>query len=145
MRTPALLRALMRQTLRTTEHRLTSRGFTDLHPMQVGVLHLIGTGTRATEMAAATGGTKQAITQTVGVLVERGYVQRSPDPSDGRAKLVTLTERGREAAAASVEIADELDRAWETVLGADAMDALRARLTELVLAARRGDGGWASR
>ena len=134
----------MRQTLRTTEQRLAARGFTDLHPMQVGVLHLIGSGRRMTEMATAIGGTKQAITQTVGVLVERGYVERNPDPADGRAKVVTLTERGREAAAASLEIADEIDRAWETVLGAEEMEAFRSRLAALVGAARPGAEGWAS-
>ena len=94
--------------------------------------------------ASAIGGTKQAITQTVGVLVERGYVERTPDPADGRAKVVTLTERGREAAKASLEIADEVDRAWETVLGAEEMEAFRSRLTALVGAARPGAGGWAS-
>src|SRR5580698_5486362 len=76
LRTPALLRTLLRATLRTTEHRLVERGFTDLHPMQVGVLHVIGSGKRVTELAAELGGTKQGLTQTVGVLIERGYARR---------------------------------------------------------------------
>jgi DNA-binding MarR family transcriptional regulator len=144
MRTPALLRVLLRQTLRTTDHRLAAGGFSDLHPMQVGVLHLIGTGRRVTDLAAATGATKQALTQTVGVLVERGYVERHPDPSDGRAKVVTLTQRGREATVASLEIAEHIDRSWEAVLGAEGLASLRSRLTALVGDARRADGGWTS-
>lgn len=58
------------------------------------MLHVIGSGKRVTELAAELGGTKQGLTQTVGVLIERGYAQRSPDPADGRAKVMTLTDRG---------------------------------------------------
>ena len=142
LRTPALLRTLLRATLRTTEHRLAERGFTDLHPMQVGVLHVIGSGKRVTELAAELGGTKQGLTQTVGVLIERGYARRSPDPADGRAKVVTLTDGGRDAAEASLQIAGEIDSAWEAVLGAEGLDALRAGLVALIFSAGRADGGW---
>ncbi|SMC63458.1 MarR family winged helix-turn-helix transcriptional regulator [Kibdelosporangium aridum] len=36
-------------------------------------------------------------------LVERGWVQREPDPSDGRARLLTLTEAGSNAAESVVQ------------------------------------------
>ena len=40
--------------------------------------------------------TKQSMAQLVAHLERHGYVERIPDPADGRAKLVRATERGRE-------------------------------------------------
>ena len=36
-------------------------------------------------------------------LERRGYVERVPDPDDGRVKIIRLTERGREAQAIGVD------------------------------------------
>ena len=116
-RTPALIRALIRDTLQTSAERLAARGFADLGPGQVGVLHIVGTGRRITEIASLLKTSKQAIKQTVDVLVAHGYAERHADHADGRAKVVRLTRRGRDAAAASLEIAEDIDKAWESVLG----------------------------
>lgn len=48
---------------------------------------------------------KQAAGQLVDALVLRGYLERTPDPNDRRKLTVTLTERGR--AAAAVQAAQE--------------------------------------
>ena len=40
--------------------------------------------------------TKQSMTELVAHLERHGYVERVPDPADGRAKLVRATGRGRE-------------------------------------------------
>lgn len=37
-----------------------------------------------------------SMTRTVTCLVDEGYAARAPHPSDGRAVMVTLTDRGRE-------------------------------------------------
>lgn len=57
--------------------------------------HLDLEGTRITELARRAEITKQAVGQLVTDLEAAGYVERTPDPSDQRAKIVTLTERGR--------------------------------------------------
>jgi DNA-binding MarR family transcriptional regulator len=143
-RTPALIRALMRDTLRTSAGRLAARGFADLGPGQVGVLHIIGTGRRITEIASLLKTSKQAIKQTVDALVAHGYAERHSDHADGRAKVVTLTRRGRDAAAASLEIAEEIDKAWELILGFDSYNTMRAALITLISDARSGTTGWMS-
>ena len=56
--------------------------------------------------------------------------------------MVTLTDRGRDAAEASLQIAGEIDGAWEAVLGVEGLDALRAGLVALIFSAGRADGGW---
>ena len=51
---------------------------------------------RITELAAEERVTQPAITLLVNRLAERGWVERIPDPTDGRAVLVSLTAAGEE-------------------------------------------------
>jgi len=62
---------------------------------EVGVLRNLSSGPRRiTELAADERVTQPAITLLVNRLAERGWVERVPDPSDGRAVLVSLTAVG---------------------------------------------------
>jgi DNA-binding MarR family transcriptional regulator len=62
---------------------------------EVGVLrNLRGGPQRITELAALERVTQPAITLLVNRLTERGWVERIPDPTDGRAVLVSLTPAG---------------------------------------------------
>lgn len=54
-------------------------------------------GSRITDVAAKAGITKQAVGQLVDELEALGYVERIPDPTDARARLVVYTDRGRAA------------------------------------------------
>src|ERR1700752_2745601 len=57
-------------------------------------------GSRLTELARGANMTPQAMGELVDELQEVGYVVRRPDPTDRRAKLVTLTDRGHDCIAA---------------------------------------------
>jgi DNA-binding MarR family transcriptional regulator len=62
---------------------------------EVGVLRsLRAQPRRITELAAEERVTQPAITLLVNRLAERGWVERVPDPTDGRAVLVSLTPAG---------------------------------------------------
>lgn len=64
---------------------------------EVGVLRkLFSEPRRITELAAEERVTQPAITLLVNRLTERGWVERIPDPTDGRAVLVSLTPAGQE-------------------------------------------------
>jgi DNA-binding MarR family transcriptional regulator len=64
---------------------------------EVGVLRVLRAGPRRiTELAAEERVTQPAITLLVNRLAERGWVERIPDPRDGRAVLVSLTAAGHE-------------------------------------------------
>jgi len=69
-----------------------------LTPSQVSVLsRLAKEGAASTsDLAAAERVRPQSMAATLGVLDERGLIQRRPDPGDGRRQLVSLSARGRE-------------------------------------------------
>jgi DNA-binding MarR family transcriptional regulator len=80
---------------------------------------------RITELARLVGLTQPRITTLVQALEERGLVTREPDPGDGRAVLVGLSEEGRALVVARRRrIADALTErgldAGEVVAGAAA-------------------------
>jgi DNA-binding MarR family transcriptional regulator len=63
---------------------------------EVGVLNALSTKPfRITELAAREGVTQPAITLLVNRLEERGWVQRTADPTDRRVVLVELTSAGQ--------------------------------------------------
>jgi DNA-binding MarR family transcriptional regulator len=64
---------------------------------EVGVLRILRGGPRRiTELASVERVTQPAITLLVNRLAERGWVERIPDPTDGRAVLASLTPAGEE-------------------------------------------------
>src|ERR1700733_8950479 len=92
-------------------------------------------GTRLTDLAERAFMTKQSVGEVVSDLEQRGYAQRVPDPSDGRAKIIRLTERGAAARAIGLQMIDELEQEWAERFGADRIAALRDAL-EVVTAER---------
>lgn len=69
--------------------------------------------------------------EIVRYLEGRGYAERLPDPGDGRARIVRLTPRGREAAAVAGRVFTGLEAKWEEHLGLLQMAQLRAMVGEL--------------
>lgn len=67
----------------------------------LGRLSLLGP-VRLTELAAALGLDPSSVSRQVSAVERAGFVRREPDPSDGRATRLVLTDKGR-AAAASVQ------------------------------------------
>ena len=54
-------------------------------------------GSRLTDLAEGAGFTKQAVGEAVAELERLGYLERAACPDDGRAKIIKLTDRGRDA------------------------------------------------
>ena len=111
---------------------LAERGFDDLTPAQARVFQRIADrGSRVTELAEAAQVTKQTAGFLVDQLERAGYVERVPDPDDGRARLVRITERGARSVAASAGIVAEVEAEWTAHLGVRRMDQLRQILADL--------------
>ena len=74
---------------------LAAAGFADLTPAQARVFQRIAPGgSRLTDLAAQAAITKQSAGFLVDQLERGGYVERAPDPADGRARLVRIAARG---------------------------------------------------
>ncbi|MEZ5144861.1 MAG: MarR family transcriptional regulator [Acidimicrobiales bacterium] len=134
-RTRPLIARIWRATGDAMRADLDAAGHPELRPAHNVVLSRAhGRGARITDMAAAVGTSKVAVTLLVDQLEELGFVERVPDPADGRAKLVRLTRRGRRAATVLAEAADAVEERFRAALGANRLGRLREDLTVLVLA-----------
>lgn len=70
-------------------------GVPDLRPAHTAVLpHIALEGTRLTTLAARMGVSKQAAGPLVDDLVAQGLLERVPDPSDRRARLIRFVDGG---------------------------------------------------
>jgi DNA-binding MarR family transcriptional regulator len=114
---------------------LAEHGYADIRPGHGCVFRFVrDDGMRLTELARLAGMTKQSVGEMVDDLARLGYVERVPDPLDGRAKLIRLTERGAEAQGVGFELFDRLERRWAERFGPERLDQLRETLQEIVTA-----------
>jgi DNA-binding MarR family transcriptional regulator len=113
--------------------RLARAGYADVHPAHAIVFqHLPAEGAHVTELAERTQLTKQYLGRLVTELEALGYLERAPDPTDGRAKLVRLSERGRQITRVAEEIIANIEAAWAQRIGEEGYTELRRRLIDLI-------------
>jgi DNA-binding MarR family transcriptional regulator len=83
-----------------------------------------------------------ATSELVNELESLDYLERVPDPSDGRAKLIVPTDRGHQALSAAGARVAEIEQHWGSLVGvqrfSDACYVLNELLAELT-AERPGD------
>lgn len=121
---------------RHVEHRVVEHlwacGYDDITLAQGRVAARLGEhGTRLTELAEAAQVTKQTAGYLVDQLERAGYVERRPDPTDARARLVCLSDRGRAVQREARTVERRIAREWSRHLGADRYRELRTMLAEL--------------
>jgi DNA-binding MarR family transcriptional regulator len=122
--------------------RLHEAGYGDIRPAHgcvFGFIERTG-GARLTALADRSGLTKQAVGEAVADLERLGYVERVPDPGDGRAKIIRLSERGREAAAAAELIFADIEGRFIADVGEERFDEFRDTLRRLFVVTRTP--GW---
>ncbi|MEO3783953.1 MarR family transcriptional regulator [Actinocorallia sp. B10E7] len=88
-------------------------------------------GSRLSALAESAQVTKQTAGYLVDQLERTGYVERAPDPTDARARLVRLTERARALHPVARRAEAETEAEWLAHLGKRRMDQLRDALTRL--------------
>lgn len=89
--------------------KLAERGFEDLRVSHTTLFaNLDPAGSRLVDLAAHAGITKQSMAAIADDLEGLGYIHRGPDPRDGRARLIWLTDRGRQAVTRIEPIAHEI-------------------------------------
>lgn len=88
-------------------------------------------GTRLTVLAERANVAKQTATALVDKLERAGYVERVPDPTDGRARLVRPTRLAMSALPAARAEERRVEAEWEAHLGTRRMAQLRDALERL--------------
>ena len=114
-----------------------ARGYSDIRPAHLHITGNIGTkGIRLTTLAEraqlSLGTTSELVKEMEGM----GYLERRPDPSDRRAKLIVPTARGLELLREASGKVEEMERDWAQSVGETRLEEALQTLDELLLALR---------
>ena len=131
-----LLNTAYRAYLARLTEGIARAGHPDVRAVHGGNVfaHLPADGARLSELAARAGMANQSMSYLVDYLEAHGYVERVPDPTDARAKVIRRTPRGWEAERAGEATIARLEAAAARRLGASRMRELRRLLVELATA-----------
>jgi DNA-binding MarR family transcriptional regulator len=112
--------------------RLAAAGFTGLRVRHSILLDALGPeGSRITALAAELGMTKQAMGELVDDLESNGYLERTSDPGDRRARIIRFTSKGQQALAMAFEIMPAIERHYAELVGADRYLAAKTTMADL--------------
>jgi DNA-binding MarR family transcriptional regulator len=89
-------------------------------------------GTRLTVLAEASDMSLSAMAELVDSLEQLGYLERRADPSDGRAKLISLTDTGWQAIREGRRLIAGIESDWSAALDDDRYAALCRGLQDLL-------------
>jgi DNA-binding MarR family transcriptional regulator len=110
----AVVRSVARLMIDELIAGLHAAGYTDMTASQHVVFeNLDPEGTRLTRLAQRADMTRQAMTELVDGLRRNGYLELRPDPSDGRARLVHLTSKGKAAVRVAISEIATIEARWQ--------------------------------
>ena len=111
---------------------LAAAGYDDMTPAQARVFQRIAPqGSRLTDLAQQAQITKQSAGFLVDQLEKAGYVHRTADPRDARARLVRISPRGAAAIPIAAAVVAQVEAEWTAHLGRRRMAHLRQSLEML--------------
>lgn len=131
---PALLRHARNAYGSAMRRALEEAGYDDIPKNGLYVIGGLALGAGDVPLAALIRDlriSKQAAGQLVDALVSRGYLDRAVDEQDRRRLVVTLTERGRAAAAAQLAARQRVDAALLEKVGPECVQQTRIALAAL--------------
>jgi DNA-binding MarR family transcriptional regulator len=131
--TGLLLRLVYQHYAADIHAALHDAGFGDIRPAHANVFPFVGPdGITVSGLAELAGVRKQTMAQAVEQLERMGYVERRPNPDDGRSRLVFLTERGAAVKPVTHATAARVEEHWADLTSPDELDALRSSLLHLL-------------
>jgi DNA-binding MarR family transcriptional regulator len=112
--------------------RLAASGHPLIRPSHMAVFAgLEPGGSQITSLAHHAGVSRQALSALVREVEKLGYVRTAPDPDDGRAVRVELTDEGVQLCLAAISISTEITREIQERWGSTALDETRDRLRSI--------------
>jgi len=132
--TAALLLGAVTQIVDGIQAGVFEQGFTDIRPTHGFAFVRISRGDATmVDVANHLGISKQAASQMVELLVQRGYVDRTQHPTDARASMLSLTPKGWACTRAAEKAADRTIAEWEQTVGRTQIRELTATLGSVVV------------
>ena len=130
---PRWLEAVSRRMSADLGKQVTNSGeFLDVRGSERRILQMVPAGwTRITDLAVVAGITKQALGEFVDRLEAAGLVRSRKDPSDGRVRLVSRTDRGDAVASATGQAIAAVENQWREEIGPAAYEAMMSGLRQL--------------
>jgi DNA-binding MarR family transcriptional regulator len=129
---PMLMRAARGTYARSIRSQLKAVGILDLPRNGAVILtNIDATDGPWQDLPGLLGVSKQAVSQVVDVLVNRGYLERGPDPDDRRRNSLELTQQGREVVEAAERGVEAVDNQLCDRISPEQMEAMRAGLYAL--------------
>ena len=126
--------------VRDLRQAMADKGFDDQGRSDGFVLRTLGAApTTISALAERLEISKQGAGQIADDMERRGYVERRPDPTDGRARLLHLSARGKAALAAARKFHQSYERKLRKTHGDAAIDAVRTVLTAMAGTAQTTD------
>jgi len=118
--------------------RIHAAGHADVTAAMIALFRFAGVDRRRPgEIATTARLSKQATNDLLRELERLGYVERHPDPRDGRARIVRLTKRGKALDTAVWTAGVEVEQSWRDRFGDrrwtmfnDVLDTLSAAAAE---------------
>lgn len=130
----ALASMVFRVIVDRLQVHLNARGLDPIRPAHLYVLRSLYPEARSvSELAERCEVTKQAISQVVDSLDALGLVGKVPHATDGRVRLVRLTEKGVQQLSAAILAYGDVEAEWAELLGGpEAMKTVRDAMITLV-------------
>ena len=98
-------------------------GYPDIREPHLHIFGNVGVdGVRLTVLASRAQLSLGTTSELVSDLQQLGYLERRPDPADGRAKLLFPTSRGRQALSDAGDRVAEIEQHWRTAVGGTHFD-----------------------
>jgi len=133
LRFALLLRLLHREYALGIETALAEAGFGEIRSGDAKVFPFVPpAGIQVRDLAIRAGVRKQTMAQTVDQLEEAGYLERRPNPRDGRSRLIMLTERGKAVQPVAAGAGDLIEQRWARLTSPEEFETLRALLHHLL-------------
>lgn len=126
------LQGLVRSIDGRLHSRLLRLGYDDVRPGHLALLLILDRGgARSSELARRAAVTKQSMGELVRDLERLDYIERRPDPRDGRARLVQPTGRGLILIAHARQAISEIEADAARRLGPERFAELHRALADL--------------
>jgi DNA-binding MarR family transcriptional regulator len=128
-----MLLKLERHFTRQVLSKLAADGIEDITLRHFVVIpHIDHQGVRAIDIARQVGISKQAVSKLVDELVQKGYLELKPDPSDGRASLVFMSPKGNEFLKKAIKHTQQVEKKWANEVGQQEFKSLKSAMVTLL-------------